>query len=231
MVVNASGDLELYAIHDTPKQAPWSARGDLAIGAGQSYTIISGLNENDAPEPWDVAPTTPMQGYPPQSVAQSEQTRDGSVIRGRVKHAGSFGRGDDDGFPTLGSGRGPGGLAANLAATRPGKGRTYSPASFRNYNYEPSAERSRSATGGGNGADTPRFGAVDQLAGEGSRPRSRRSTVRHKSSSRGRKGRSEVVHQVIEDDISMVMRSRAVRGYGLSNVGLSIYFNCIMSKC
>lgn len=40
MVVNKDGDLELYAIYDTPKQPIWSSRGDLAIGAGAGLKII-----------------------------------------------------------------------------------------------------------------------------------------------------------------------------------------------
>ena len=40
MVVNKDGDLELYAIYDTPKQPIWSSRGDLAIGAGVGLKII-----------------------------------------------------------------------------------------------------------------------------------------------------------------------------------------------
>jgi len=47
MVVNKDGDLELYAVHDTPKQATWSARGDLALGAGLA---IKGLNGYHDPE-------------------------------------------------------------------------------------------------------------------------------------------------------------------------------------
>ena len=39
-VVNKDGDLELYAIYDTPKQPIWGARGDLAIGAGVGLKAI-----------------------------------------------------------------------------------------------------------------------------------------------------------------------------------------------
>jgi hypothetical protein len=211
MVVNNSGDLELYAVHDTPKQAPWSARGDLAIGAGQSYKFISGFHDSDPPpEPWDI--TTIPSVHPTESIARSDQTREESVIRGRPKHA-SFGRGDEDGFPALGSvhSKGP----TNLAATKPGKPRTYSPASFRKYQFEHSADRSTI------GKDVHvREGPVDQLAltnRESSRSHSHRAQ-RDKSVSRARRQPTRIIHQVIEDDISMTMRNRVIRGYGLNNV-------------
>lgn len=47
MVVNKEGDLELYAIHDTTKQVAWSARGDLAIGAGVGMKVIEGYKEEE----------------------------------------------------------------------------------------------------------------------------------------------------------------------------------------
>ena len=214
MVVNNSGDLEVYAVHDTPKQAPWSARGDLAIGAGQSYKIISGFHDSEPPpEPWDILMPAPN-AHPSESIVRSDQTREESVIRGRSKHA-SFGRGDEDGFPALvpNTSKGP----TNLAATKPGKGRTYSPASFRKYHFEHSAERSTV------GRDLPsRNGSVDQLAhanGESSRSRSHRAQ-RDKSAFKAKKQSSRIIQQVVEDDISMVMRNRAIRGYGLGNVQL-----------
>ena len=42
LTVNATGEIELNTIYDTPKQAVWSARGDLAFGAGISYGLIPG---------------------------------------------------------------------------------------------------------------------------------------------------------------------------------------------
>ncbi|KAJ8583498.1 hypothetical protein M405DRAFT_884797 [Rhizopogon salebrosus TDB-379] len=43
VVVNRDGDLELYALHDTPNQASWSARGDLAIGTGLGCKVLQGF--------------------------------------------------------------------------------------------------------------------------------------------------------------------------------------------
>jgi hypothetical protein len=47
MVVNKDGDLELYAIHDTPKQLAWSARGDFALGAGLGLKVLEGYKEGE----------------------------------------------------------------------------------------------------------------------------------------------------------------------------------------
>ena len=45
MVVNKDGDLELYAVHDTPKQITWSSRGDLALGAGFGMKVLEGYHD------------------------------------------------------------------------------------------------------------------------------------------------------------------------------------------
>jgi hypothetical protein len=47
ILVNKDGDLELYAIHDTPKQLAWSARGDLALGAGLGFKVVGGYKEGE----------------------------------------------------------------------------------------------------------------------------------------------------------------------------------------
>ena len=47
MVVNKDGDLELYAIHDTPKQVAWSSRGTLALGAGLGFKVLEGYNDDE----------------------------------------------------------------------------------------------------------------------------------------------------------------------------------------
>ena len=210
MVVSDNGDLELYAVHDTPKQAPWSARGDLAIGAGRSYKLINGFRDDEpVPEPWDL-PTSQHHATRTESLARSDRTREESVIRGRSRHF----LGDEEAFAVLGDSATA--APTNLAASRPGKSRTYSPASFRNYHYEHSAEPVAAHVD----AKAPlRTGNVDQLARghrDTSRARSRRS-AREKSASRVPKD-TRGIHRLVEEDISMIMRDRVIRGYGLSNV-------------
>ncbi|KAJ7595018.1 hypothetical protein C8J56DRAFT_928212 [Mycena floridula] len=92
MVVNKEGDLELHAIHDTPKQSAWSARGDLAIGAGKSYQILS-VNVDRLYQGQQSRP----------SLLQSPQGQEQSLARGRERTPATalFGRGDEDGFPAL----------------------------------------------------------------------------------------------------------------------------------
>ncbi|OAX31089.1 hypothetical protein K503DRAFT_121253 [Rhizopogon vinicolor AM-OR11-026] len=109
MVVNKDGDLELYAMHDTPKQTSWSARGDLAIGTGLGCKALPGFDDRGVPpQLWDVH-------------VEEETTTRG---RGKTIRQSMFGKGDEDGFPPLDS---------NASPSKVMKVRTYSPASFRHY--------------------------------------------------------------------------------------------------
>ncbi|TFK44098.1 hypothetical protein BDQ12DRAFT_640512 [Crucibulum laeve] len=226
MVVNKEGDLQLYAVHDTPKQATWSARGDLAIGAGLGLKILDGYRSDESSE------GVPSEARQPSSVYKHSRSRRGSCspstqpeARGRPVNSTTgihleregplispalFGRGDDDGFPALSS---PSATPTGLAATRPGKPRTYSPASLRKYKstdgFDPTAiskQRSRSRT--------------DTIPAEDGLP-DRRSRERNISVSRTQRrpkkdNRARGVDRVIEEDISMIIRRRALNGYGLS---------------
>lgn len=182
MVVNKDGDLELCAVHDTPKQASWSARGDLVIGAGLGCKVLPGFEDRGVPpQPWDI---------------RIEET---TTSRGRDKTTSLpvFGRGDEDGFPAL---------EGTAAPSKPVKARTYSPASFRHYPLDQS-ELSASLSS---------VGAQTTARAEAIGPKSNgHQQVEEKSSPRGRTSRS--VHQAVEDDISMIMRRRTIRGYGLEN--------------
>ncbi|KAF7424357.1 hypothetical protein PC9H_009664 [Pleurotus ostreatus] len=218
MVVNREGDLELYAVHDTPKQAVWSGRGELAIGAGKSFRFISGFQDiSPPPEPWD-APASDanhlQQKSSPRSRSHSLQRLDGSV-RGRSgpRTNGSnspalFGRGDDEGFPALSLSPYPTSIAASNTYGRSAKSRTYSPMSFRKYSlqYEYSSYQKEKADNGSR---------VSRSKGPSDRPGGRIS--QDNSSSRIRKQQPlKALGHVVADDISMVMRSRVIKGYGLS---------------
>ncbi|KAG1812241.1 uncharacterized protein BJ212DRAFT_1448295 [Suillus subaureus] len=183
MVVNKDGDLELYAVYDTPKQASWSARGDLVIGAGLGCKVLPGFEDRGVPpQPWDI----PV-----------EET---TTSRGRDKTMSlpAFGRGDEDGFPALES---------KTTPSKPVKVRTYSPASFRHYPLDQS-ELSTSPSNVGT-QTAARAEAVEKPKLNGHQQGG------EKSSPRGKTLRS--VYQAVEDDISMIMRRRAIRGYGLAN--------------
>ncbi|KAJ7672841.1 hypothetical protein B0H17DRAFT_174454 [Mycena rosella] len=258
MVVNREGDLELYALHDTPKQAVWSSRGDLAISAGQSFRVFSGIMEEDEMEEEFIQQSQRESSLErfrhaqQQAAIQAERSRSIATVesksevleRGRASFPSResppalFGRGDDDGFPALGPGHGvvptpvrtrdPSRVSAirtsaptGLSATRPNsvsKSRTWSPASMRHYPYETSAQsRSRSRSGkpqNNNPSRTEQSSEVvptmstDKLK---SRERTKKAThSRSLSKTRG-------VEHIVEDDISMVMHRRCLRGYSIGN--------------
>ncbi|KAG2016457.1 hypothetical protein CC2G_009625 [Coprinopsis cinerea AmutBmut pab1-1] len=215
MIVNKDGDLELYQVHDTPKQTIWSSRGELAIGAGLGLKFIEGYRDEEL---WDEFHSDIRQASSSHArYAMSERDRasrsrsgagrDESNIRGRASKSGHpsgsalFAR-DDDSFPLSG-------VSAQLAMKTLASSRTskrgYSPASFRKYTYQSeSRAQSRPPPTTGHGAhSTSRERHVSPGPGKrkpsGSRPRALKG----------------VVH-VIEEDISMVMRKRALKGYGLS---------------
>ncbi|KAF8893606.1 hypothetical protein BD779DRAFT_1609907 [Infundibulicybe gibba] len=200
MVVNKEGDLELYAIHDTPKQASWSSRGDLIIGAGESLKIIEGFQEEEPParEPWEVpalapAPNQGGSARHSQSRSRSRQ-REESVRRGRS--GGDpvippppilFGRGDEDGFPAL--------LAPATADAPAQKENPSTPGKYR-FEY---TESSMISLGGGAGDTFSK----------------KKGAKRRSSGSRAGNSKRGVVNTIVEDDISMVMRRRTLRGYGI----------------
>ena len=246
MVVNKEGDLELYAVHDAPKQATWSARGDLAISAGQTCRILEGFPESSLIQHINPRRTNS------QSHSRSREAE--SVLRGRGQasstHAASksrqktmtdpvippvppplFGRGDEEGFPALGSaavsGSGSGaptrgadwrekkGSASGITLDRPKRDSVASTVGGESIN---TTTTTGSTLAVGAGIMTTGRGSIlgarhrrdgDGLeAGMGSR---------NPSMSHGRRiGRS--ANRVVEDDISMLMRRRALKGYGLSRV-------------
>lgn len=216
MVVNKEGDLELYALHDTPKQAIWSARGDLAISAGQTCRILEGFPDTriDAEQSDGQQSSQYAYNATPHTSHSRSRDRAESLTRDRSKRKGSviptptppfppfFGRGDEDGFPALVSpitARGP----TNLAATRPKKGRGFSPSEFKNYDLDQRA----------NYVGESRDGATSG----GKRQKEESNDTAGRGVTRGRRLLKGVDH-VVEDDISMVMRRRALKGYGLSKV-------------
>lgn len=227
MVVNKHGDLELYAIHDTPKQLAWSSRGSFTLGAGLGLKVIEGYNDSeseddieseDAPvnkytTSQDKARRSRSRSVAPSRAGSRPRGRDASIIGARLSAIGGlpplFGRGDDDGFPALSS------RPTGLSATRPGQPRTYSPASIRNFRSsergEPSAlhRRSLSRTG-----TLP----VEEPSKDPSLPLEHRKTDRVPKMKEVKK--QGVLH-IVQDDIAMIMRHRAKAGYGLSQVGIA----------
>ncbi|KAJ7929151.1 hypothetical protein B0H13DRAFT_2311009 [Mycena leptocephala] len=267
MVVNKEGDLELYALHDTPKQAIWSSRGDLAISAGQSCRVFPGImadeemeqeiiqqreQEESSLEQFRYAQQqAAMQAERSRSTLESLESKNGdrppTLERGRTSlppfesPPALFGRGDDDGFPALGlasTGVVPApartrnasrssvvrtSAPTGISATRPSslsESRTWSPASMRRYPYETSTQsRSRSRTGTKKDTNPSRT----ELSSEALPPtdNATKSRGRTKKTNRGGHSRSlsklRGIEHIVEDDISMVMRRRCLRGYSIGN--------------
>ncbi|KAJ6516352.1 hypothetical protein C8R45DRAFT_241220 [Mycena sanguinolenta] len=265
MVVNREGDLELYALHDAPKQAVWSSRGALAISAGQSFRVFPGImadedmeqeliqqqeRESSLEQLRYAQEQAALQAKRSRSTTIESQSRD-SIRRGRTpapaleSPPALFGRGDEDGFPALAASAGvvptpahrdpsrssairttaPTGISAtrpsslsNSKASLSSESRTFSPSSMRRFPYDASMQtqsRSLSRTSDKKGTTTPEVSStVPPTASDAAlknRGRSKK-TNRARSSSKQRG-----IEHVVEDDISMVMRRRCLRGYSIGN--------------
>ena len=187
MVVNKDGDLELYAIYDTPKQPIWSSRGDLAIAAGVGLKII-GDHKNTAPvdafSSESVHQTRSAFNYNKNKPSSSRTIPTREHSRGRPGHPVQPpppNVGVDGSLPVASTG---------LSATRPARTRNGSPVSTQKH------RRSLSRT--------------DTIPAEES------ASPRRTTKSRDMK-KHGLIH-VLRDDISMVIKRRALNGYGLSKV-------------
>lgn len=210
-------------MHDAPKQTVWSARGDLAVGTGLSYKVFSvKVDEEDATrEPWDIKQSV-RQNSSVKTRSRSAQAREESASRSRGRgrgphdeeastHPALFGRGDADGFPALGSVALPS-KPTNIMATKPATpARRYSPSDLRN--YAPLA-----AVGGSRSQSRSRHADVPSEMPPRGRTHLPRGT---QSLSRQAKG----VGHILDEDISMTIRRRALHGYGIGDVRLHVLPN------
>jgi hypothetical protein len=150
MVVNKEGDLELYKIHDAPKQTVWSPRGDLAISGGDGFKVVSPSQESEAGD---------------DSKDKETDKRPASTTR--------RGRAED---------------GVTQPTTRPPFSRNVSSS------YVPSKD----------------LGAIPVAA--------------HKKAQEVRKAeakkKEEIAVRVVEEDVSIVMKKRALMGYGIGNVSV-----------
>ncbi|KNZ76567.1 WD repeat-containing protein [Termitomyces sp. J132] len=192
MVVNKDGDLELYAIYDTPKPAAWSSRGNLAVGAGPSYRIVKAPRDDDVPEDM-LQSTTSLFERAISTSRVGSRSREQSLLRGRQKsksdpvvpplpdqHTLLSGQGDREPFSVL--------EARRLSATR--------------LHGDVAANEMERMQGSA-------LGLSLENTTEG-------KVSRNHSLSGGRRTTGTTgVTQIVEDDISMVMKRRAMRGYGL----------------
>ncbi|KAL1741594.1 hypothetical protein HDZ31DRAFT_84718 [Schizophyllum fasciatum] len=203
LTVNSAGEIELNTIYDTPKQAVWSSRGDLTFGSGITYGLIPGGIEQEHISKADAA-------------SISKQT-----VEDNGPPPALFGRGDEDGFPALGhesrlgadskaEKETEGGVAPERdSAERPAL--RYTPSELRVY----STEHQRFVDAQGQEAHAAKSlrqrSESDPPARMQEQARIRR--IRHQ--------RASGVASVIQHDVSMLMRSRSLRGYGLSDPTLN----------
>ncbi len=84
---------------DAPKHTAWSPRGDLAIGAGNQYTLVGVHGTQPVTEPWEVDNSSQEGGRDEKSLDRRSAGKQ-SRPHSRAPSPG-FGRGDKDGFPAL----------------------------------------------------------------------------------------------------------------------------------
>lgn len=227
----------MYAVYDAPKQTAWSARGDLAFGSGVNLKTLPGLSNTDFDADMVPPPTSGYRfgagssEYGRDSRSRSARQRDDSLIRGRAAKSQSlppvptsntlpplFGRGDEEGFPALPS-MTPPPAPTGLAATRPQKGRTYSPSALRKYQNLEQNEQHQTTQSSVRQSPLTR-GEPMLMSGENGLIGDKPEQGRVKRKSKFRDGRNKELVATVEDDISMLMRRRAILGYGLGRVSV-----------
>lgn len=202
-VINKDGDIEMHEMHDVPKHAVWSSRGDAAVGVGLQVRVFPGFHDNEPPkEPWELEANVE---------ASLERESSSAIAKGKASRPQS----------RMGDGER---RASSLTATRNSGGRTYSPASIMRHPLESPVAR----TMGMDLRSTPPETLTSEPAvhiDDSSPHHSHSSKVQRadigRSASRGRRRLPETAPAtVIQVDISMIIRSRVLRGYGLFNVSL-----------
>jgi WD repeat-containing protein mio len=169
MVTTKDGDVEVLDVYDTPKQAVWSARGDVTIGGGLDCRVIH--IEDPSAERWETSRSPALNPHSTSKDVNTEPKGLGGDFTPPL-----FGRGDEDGFPAL---------------------------------FHPSI------------LVTQRNSGTDELATSKSHKMANR--VRQKlHHSRSLKGAEHIIH----DDVSMIMKRRALRGYGIGDVS-SVHYQLV----
>ncbi len=223
MAITKDDDLETAHIHDTPIYVQWSARGNMAIAVGSGYRIFSGARLGEVvPEPWSIQPTIVSEGtgFSPFPIEMS---------RGRSSRPSlyqpTFGRGDEDGFPALASGKpspkpSPRSKASPLPVPKSKEG-TVSPA-YRSVPASPYSKGNLELPSSPGPLSLP---LPSPASSARPIPGTSKTSERNASSSRtrnagGRAWRRAIdrTQAIVDEDISMIMRQRVIMGYGLSHV-------------
>lgn len=237
MVINKAGDLEVYSLHDTPSNCSWSHRGELYLALGTSYRIFSTAKHTGSnPNPWEV----PLLHKHPRrtSAGSKEQTGDDDQSRNRGRSQSlvsppTFGRGDEDGFPALSAALLKSALDAKRAQGSALDGISLPPSLSRRsvaVTRAPSLRDLRTtAKTQATAEEPPQAGKpvqstdADKLADLDLNlekdPRFIRPSGVDQSS---QQSAHQKLRQVLLGDISTIMRWRATKGYGLSNVSFVV---------
>ncbi|KAA1475125.1 hypothetical protein DENSPDRAFT_873810 [Dentipellis sp. KUC8613] len=230
ITLTRAGALGVGAVYDAPAHARWSARGAAVLGVGADYRWF--------------APAPPA----PEDEGAGVDGAGVHVERGRAAVPAvlvpSFGRGDEEGFPALGGGgsqrpsprMGPAHLHAHKEAGPKERDKEREKEKEREREKEKEKRRMRSqpASPRPHPRAPPSVPAspargVARLAGDTESVRAvvGRVQVQVQVRTRSKSARAlERVGGVVEEDVSMVMRRRAARGYGLGNP----YRNAVILK-
>jgi hypothetical protein len=225
-------------VYNPPSNCSWSHRGDLSIALGTSYRIFSTpKHAGPSPNPWQV-PLLHKQSREA-STGSKEQTEDDDQSRNRGRSQSlvfppTFGRGDEDGFPALNATLLKSALDANRAQGNAVDGIFIPPSLSRRsaaVTRAPSLRDLRAAAKAHAVAEEPsqtgtpvQSTTADRLAdldlGFEKDPQFVRPSGTNRSS---QQSAHQKLRQVLQRDISTIMRWRATKGYGLSNVSSCIY--------
>lgn len=226
MAITKDDELETANIHDTPIHVQWSARGNMAIAVGNAYRIFSSVRPGEVvPEPWSIQYTVVSEGIDGTSFSPFPvEVPRGRSSRPSLPHP-TFGRGDEDGFPALTSARpsprpSPRSKPSSLPASKPKEG-TVSPAhrSVPASPYTKGNVELPSSPGPASLAPPSPASGSRNMAGTSKASERNASSSRVRNAS-GRPWRRVIdrTQALVDEDISMVMRRRVIKGYGLSHV-------------
>jgi hypothetical protein len=216
MAITKDDDLETANTHDTPTHVQWCARGSMAVAVGSAYRIFHSVPPGEIiPDPWSVVPTIISEGT-------GIGTFPIEVSRGRPRLSRpTFGRGDEDGFPALTSAvQSPKPSPRVKSSPLPALKGTASPA-HRSVPASPYLKGSAELPSSPGPAS---LAPVSRQTTVGSKPSESSASVSRARSASGRPWRRAVdravdrVQALVDEDISMVMRRRVIKGYGLGYV-------------
>ncbi|KAJ3852157.1 hypothetical protein EV368DRAFT_41612 [Lentinula lateritia] len=235
VVVSQLGEITVQNVHDAPQALAWSSRGDMLYGPLQSvdkddvktcFGVVYSYHEeqeetvkdeyiHDTQTSPSVARSSTNQNpFPtsePNEFHERGRPRNPITFREVPPSPALFGRGDAEGFPALSRQIRENPVLANLAATKPTDGRkeeekkmTFSPAAALRVPLRPTNVLSSPL----NVSVIPHNEPSTTIESQSSNP----PTPKYQSMVNG--GKASVVHAA-SNDISVLMRRRAVRGYSI----------------